>query len=70
MIKESNAEYLALKKRADAGEQISKKQLFLQRPPNNIIVLNYGPIPGRKPTVFFNYPSFLKMQRPFKQDRV
>jgi hypothetical protein len=29
MIKESNAEYMALKKRAEAGEAISKKQLFL-----------------------------------------
>lgn len=47
MIKESNAEYMALKKRMEAGENISKKQLFLQRPPNNVIVLNYGPIPGR-----------------------
>jgi hypothetical protein len=70
MIEESNKEYLALKKRMDAGENISKKQLFLQRPPNNTIVLNYGPIPGRQPTIFFNYPSFLKMQRPFKQDRI
>jgi hypothetical protein len=70
MIQESNEEYLALKARMEAGENISKKQLFLQRPPNNVIVLNYGPIPGRVPTIFFNYPSFLKMQRPFKQDRI
>jgi hypothetical protein len=68
MIKEANEEYLKLKARADAGEAISKKQLFLSRPPNNTIILNYGPIPGRQPTIFFSYPPFLKMQRPYKPD--
>lgn len=70
LIQESNEEYKRLKARADAGEQISKKQLFLARPPSNTIILCYGPIPGRQPTVFFNYPPFLKMQRPYKPDQI
>lgn len=49
---------------------MTKKEIFLKRPPNNKIVLNYGPIPGRAPSIFFNYPPFLKMQRPFKPDRI
>ena len=49
---------------------MTKKEIFLKRPPNNRIVLNYGPIPGRAPSVFFNYPPFLKMQRPFKPDKI
>jgi len=28
-------------------EGLSKKEIFLMRPPNNTIILNYGPIPGR-----------------------
>lgn len=40
---------------------MSKKEIFLMRPPNNTIILNYGPIPGRQPTIFFSYPTFLKM---------
>jgi len=46
------------------------QQIFLEKPPNNKIVLLYGPIPGRQPSIFFNYPPFLKMQRPFKQDQI
>lgn len=49
---------------------MSKKEIYLKKPPNNKIVLNYGPIPGRAPSIFFNYPPFLKMQRPFKPDRI
>ena len=49
---------------------MTKKEIYLKRPPNNKIVLNYGPIPGRAPSIFFNYPPFLKMQRPFKPDRI
>ena len=49
---------------------LSKKEIYLMRPPNNTIILNYGPIPGRQPTVFFSYPTFLKMQRPYKKDRI
>ena len=41
----------------------SLKEAFLRRPANNVVTLNYGPIPGRQPTVFFNYPPFLKMNR-------
>ena len=52
------------------GEPLSKKQLFLLKPPSKTIILNYGPIPGRPPTIFFSYPAFLKMQRPYKKDRI
>ena len=48
----------------------SLKEAFLRRPANNIITLNYGPIPGRQPTVFFNYPPFLKMNRPYQNNSV
>ena len=41
------------------GKDRSLKDAFLRRPPNNIITLSYGPIPGRPPTIFFNYPPFL-----------
>ena len=41
----------------------SLKEAFLRRPANNVVTLYYGPIPGRQPTVFFNYPPFLKMNR-------
>ena len=27
--------------------ELSKKQLYLMKPPNNRIVLNYGPLPNR-----------------------
>ena len=50
--------------------ETNKKQLYLAKPPNNRIVLCYGPIPNRRPTVFFNYPPFLKMQRPYDADRI
>lgn len=53
-----------------AGQEMNKKQLYLAKPPNNRIVLCYGPIPNRKPTVFFNYPPFLKLQRPYDADRI
>ena len=43
------------------------QEIFLARPPNNTIVLNYGPIPGRPPTIFFNYPPFLNLQRPYNK---
>ena len=36
----------------------------------NIITLTYGPVPGRPPTIFFNYPPFLQMQRPFVPNRI
>ena len=75
---ESNDEDAALPinepiKQQEATQQIaglSKKEMYLMRPPNNTIILNYGPIPGRQPTVFFSYPAFLKMQRPYKKDRI
>jgi hypothetical protein len=51
-------------------EGLNKKEAFLARPPNNTIILNYGPIPGRPPVVFFSYPPFLNMQRPYKKDRI
>ena len=54
----------------EKGEEIDKKELFLAKPPNDTIILNYGPIPGRQPTIFFSYPAFLKMQRPYKQDKI
>jgi len=28
-------------------EGMSKKEIYLKKPPNHRIVLNYGPIPGR-----------------------
>ena len=46
---------------------LTPKEIFLQRPPNNTIILNYGPIPGRPPTIFFSYPPFLKIQRPYNK---
>ena len=52
------------------GKDRSLKEAFLRRPPNNIITLQYGPITGRSPTIFFNYPPFLKIQRPYKSDRI
>jgi len=42
-------------------EGLSKREAFLARPPNNTIILQYGPIPRRNPVVFFSYPPFLKM---------
>ena len=51
-------------------KDMTKKEIYLRRPPNNKVVLNYGPIPGRAPSIFFNYPPFLKMQRPFKPDKI
>lgn len=42
------------------GKDRSLKDAFLRRPPNNIITLHNGPIPGRPPTIFFNYPPFLQ----------
>lgn len=52
------------------GKDKSLKEAFLRRPANHMVTLNYGPIPGRPPTVFFEYPPFLQMKRPFKQDRI
>lgn len=52
------------------GKDRSLKEAFLRRPPNNIISVMYGPVPGRAPTVFFNYPPFLQIQRPYRQDRI
>lgn len=43
--------------------QLSKKQLFLIRPPNRIVTLISGPFPGRNPSVFFPYPLFLNKKR-------
>jgi len=48
----------------------SLKEAFLRRPANPVVTLNYGPIPGRQPTVFFNYPPFLKMNRPYLNNSV
>ena len=52
------------------GKDRSLKEAFLRRPANNVITLHYGPIQGRAPSVFFNYPPFLNKQRPYKQDRI
>ena len=52
------------------GKDRSLKEAFLRRPPNNLITVMYGPIPGRAPTVFFNYPPFLQIQRPYRQDKI
>ena len=49
---------------------LTPKEIFLLRPPNNTIILNYGPIPGRPPTIFFSYPPFLKIQRPYNKQRI
>lgn len=53
-----------------AGKDRSLKDAFLRRPPNNTITLTYGPIPGRPPTIFFNYPPFLQTQRPFVPNQI
>ncbi len=60
----------ALINQAGGKDSKSLKEAFLRRPANNIIMLLYGPIAGRPPTVFFNYPPFLKMQRSYRKDRV
>ena len=52
------------------GKDRSLKDAFLRRPPNNVITLTYGPVPGRPPTIFFNYPPFLQLQRPFVPSRI
>jgi hypothetical protein len=46
------------------------RQIFLEKPPNNKIVLLYEPIPGRQPSIFFNNSPFLKMHRLFNQDQI
>jgi hypothetical protein len=43
------------------GLELSKKEKFLAKAPNKKIVVHWGPIPGRQPTVFFNYPPYLGM---------
>lgn len=48
------------------GKDRSLKEAFLRRPPNNVITLHYGPFLGRLPSIFFNYPPFLKIQRPYR----
>lgn len=40
---------------------MTKREKYLKKAPNNNVVLTYGPIPGRAPSVFCNYPPFLKM---------
>lgn len=47
------------------GKDRSLKEAFLRRPPNNIITVQEGPIPGRTPSIFFQYPPFLQIKRPF-----
>jgi hypothetical protein len=37
---------------------------------DDLIIMAYGPIPNREPCVFFNYPSFLKIQRPYQEDLI
>ena len=44
-----------------AGQKLKKKHLLMMQPPNRTIILNYGPIPGRPPTIFFSYPLFLNI---------
>ncbi len=41
------------------GKDRSLKEAFLRRPPNNLITVQEGPIPGRQPSIFFQYPPFL-----------
>ena len=36
----------------------------------DLIIMAYGPIPNREPCVFFNYPAFLKIQRPYQEDLI
>jgi hypothetical protein len=47
------------------GKDRSLKEAFLRRPPNNIVTLQEGPIPGRHPSIFFQYPPFLNIKRQF-----
>jgi len=54
----------------DAGFQGQGQDAYLNRPPSHTIILCYGPIPGRPPVVFFSYPAFLKMQRPYQKDKI
>ena len=61
---------MQLIQRKQAGEVISKKILFLKRPPNNHVILQYGPIAGRPPTIFFPYPQFLNTNRMFKPEKM
>lgn len=51
-------------------QDMTKREKYLKKPPNNQVVLSYGPIAGRAPSIFFNYPHYLKMQRPYKADKI
>ena len=56
--------------RKQAGEVISKKILFLKKPPNNHVIIQFGSIQGRPPTIFFPYPQFLNMNRTYKPEKM
>ena len=54
-----------------ANEQISSEAApDLMKMEEDLIIMAYGPIPNREPCVFFNYPSFLKIQRPYQDDQI
>ena len=57
---------------ADGNTKPKLKELFLQRPPNNSVVLLKSQFNKRSPTIFFPYPNFLKMQRKYEgpEDRL
>jgi len=44
---------------------MKSKEAFLLRPPNNIVTLMKSLFNKRPATIFFPYPSFLKMNRPY-----
>ena len=52
------------------GKDRSLKEAFLRRPPNNVITILLGPIPGRRETVFVGYPPFLNKIRAMNQKKV
>jgi len=52
------------------GQKLKKKYMLMLKPPNRTVILNYGPIPGRPPSIFFSYPLFLNIQRPYDKKRI
>jgi len=52
------------------GQKLKKKYMLMLKPPNRTVILNYGPIPGRPPSIFFSYPLFLNKQRPYDKERI
>jgi len=67
-IIDNQLDQLVIKKPANMplpanGKDRSLKEAFLRRPPNNMIIVQDSVIPGRFPSIVFNYPPFLQIKR-------